>query len=48
MVELSYLLSVVARRYGPAPALAVLAGVRSAGADSLPENLPCELRQNGE
>ena len=42
-VELSYLLSVEARRYGSAQALAVLAGVGQAGADSFAGNLPFEL-----
>ena len=35
------------RREWPAQALAILTGVRQAGADSFPENLPFELRKNG-
>ena len=46
--ELPYLVGVESRRYRPAQALAVLAGLRQAGADSFPENLPFELGKDGQ
>jgi len=47
-VELPYLVGVECCRYRPTQALAVLAGVRQAGANSFPENLPFEFCKNGQ
>jgi len=45
-VEFPYLVGVEGRRYRSAQALANLAGVGQAGADSFAENLPFELRED--
>jgi hypothetical protein len=47
-LELSYLVGVEGCCKWPAQALAVLAGMRQASADSFPENLPFELGKNGQ
>ena len=46
-VELPDLIGVEGRREWSAQTLAVLAGVRQAGADSFPQNLPFELGEHG-
>jgi len=47
-VELLYLVCVEGRRYRPVQALAVLACLRQASTNSFPENLPLELREDGQ
>jgi len=47
-IELLDLVGVECCCYRPAQTVAVLAGLRQAGTDSFPENLPLELREDGE